>query len=141
MKTDPGKGKMAYELRLPLIRLLDGAGGTIREVAQIGYLELPYINDVAPGMLADMMSRVPMVSLVLGPVSGIGALLTVESHFSVMVKEKSQVFVGGPPLAAKLPLKRRRSSRNEGRNINDGNQGPHAGDDHRGSRRRGATCR
>jgi acetyl-CoA carboxylase carboxyltransferase component len=91
-------GKMAYELRLPLIRLLDGAGGTIREVAQIGYLELPYINDVAPGMLADMMSRVPMVSLVLGPVSGIGALLTVESHFSVMVKEKSQVFVGGPPL-------------------------------------------
>lgn len=91
-------GKMAHELRLPLIRLLDGAGGTIREVAQIGYLELPYVNDVAPGMLAEMMSEVPMVSLALGPVSGIGALLTVQSHFSVMVKEKSQVFVGGPPL-------------------------------------------
>jgi acetyl-CoA carboxylase carboxyltransferase component len=89
---------MAHELRLPLIRLLDGAGGTIREVAQIGYLELPYVNDVAPGMLAEMMSEVPMVSLALGPVSGIGALLTVQSHFSVMVKEKSQVFVGGPPL-------------------------------------------
>lgn len=91
-------GKMAHELCLPLVRLLDGAGGTIREVAQIGYLELPCIDDVAPGMLADLMSRVPMVSLVLGPVSGIGALLTVESHFSVMVREKSQVFVGGPPL-------------------------------------------
>jgi len=91
-------GKMAYEMKLPLIRLLDGAGGTIREVAQIGYLELPYVNDVAPYMLADIMSTVPTVSLALGPVSGIGALLVVQAHFSVMVKEKSQVFVGGPPL-------------------------------------------
>ena len=41
---------------------------------------------------------VPVVSVGLGPVSGIGAMLMVESHFSVMVKEKSQVFVGGPPL-------------------------------------------
>ncbi|MEA1966664.1 MAG: carboxyl transferase domain-containing protein [Thermodesulfobacteriota bacterium] len=91
-------GKMAHELRLPLVRLLDGAGGTIREVADIGYLELPIVNDVATGMLADLMSEVPMVSVVLGPVSGLGALLTVEAHFSIMVKEKSQVFVGGPPL-------------------------------------------
>lgn len=91
-------GKMAHELRLPLVRLLDGAGGTIREVADIGYLELPVINDAAMGMLADLMSEVPMVSVALGPVSGIGALLVVESHFSIMVREKSQVFVGGPPL-------------------------------------------
>ena len=91
-------GKMAHELRLPLVRLLDGAGGTIREVADIGYLELPVVNDVAMGMLADLMSEVPMVAVALGPVSGIGAMLAVESHFSVMVKEKSQVFVGGPPL-------------------------------------------
>ena len=91
-------GKMAYEMRLPLIRLLDGAGGTIREVSKIGYLELPYINDVALNMFADMMAIAPMVSLALGPVSGIGALLVVQAHFSVMVKEKSQVFVGGPPL-------------------------------------------
>ena len=91
-------GKMAYELRLPLVRLLDGAGGSIKEVAQIGYLELPQIDDVSPGMMVDLMSTVPLVSLALGPVSGIGALLIVQSHFSVMVKEKSQVFVGGPPL-------------------------------------------
>ncbi|WDP85412.1 MAG: hypothetical protein HUN05_09955 [Desulfobacter sp.] len=91
-------GKMAHEMRLPLVRLLDGAGGTIREVADIGYLELPVVNDVAMGMLADLMSEIPMVSVALGPVSGIGALLAVESHFSIMVKEKSQVFVGGPPL-------------------------------------------
>ncbi len=91
-------GKMAHEMRLPLVRLLDGAGGTIREVADIGYLELPIVNDVATAMLADLMSEVPMVSVALGPVSGIGTLLAVESHLSIMVKEKSQVFVGGPPL-------------------------------------------
>ena len=91
-------GKMAHELRLPLVRLLDGAGGTIREIADIGYFELPVVNDVAMGMLADLMSEIPMVSVALGPVAGIGALLAVESHLSIMVKEKSQVFVGGPPL-------------------------------------------
>ncbi|MEA1962054.1 MAG: carboxyl transferase domain-containing protein [Bacillota bacterium] len=91
-------GKMAYELRLPLIRLLDGAGGSIREVAQIGYLELPVVDDVAPAMLAELMTMVPLVSVALGPVSGIGALLMVQAHFSIMVKETSQVFVGGPPL-------------------------------------------
>ena len=100
-------GKMAHELRLPLVRLLDGAGGTIREVADIGYLELPVVNDVAMGMLADLMSEVPMVAVALGPVSGIGAMLAVESHFSVMVKEKSQVFVGGPAPGPVLPRARR----------------------------------
>jgi acetyl-CoA carboxylase carboxyltransferase component len=91
-------GKMACELRLPLVRLLDGAGGSIREVAQIGYLELPQINETAPAMMAELMSMAPVVALALGPVSGIGALLMVQSHFSIMVKKKSQVFVGGPPL-------------------------------------------
>ncbi len=90
--------KMAYEFRVPLVRLLDGAGGSIREVADIGYVELPFITDMAARDLAEMMSMIPIVSLGLGPVSGIGAFLMVQSHFSVMVKEKSQVFVGGPPL-------------------------------------------
>ena len=90
--------KMVYELRLPHIRLLDGAGGSIREVADIGYLELPVLNDVAPKQMGDIMSMVPVISLAMGPVSGVGALLIVQAHFSVMIKEKSQVFVGGPPL-------------------------------------------
>jgi len=90
--------KMVYELRLPHIRLLDGAGGSIREVADIGYLQLPVLNDVAPKQIGDIMSMVPVVSIVMGPVSGVGSFLVVQSHFSVMIKENSQVFVGGPPL-------------------------------------------
>jgi len=90
--------KMAYELRRPVLRLLDGAGGTIKEIAKVGFTELPTINDVAPQQMGDLLSRVPVAAAALGPVSGIGALLLVNAHFSVMVKEKSQVFVGGPPL-------------------------------------------
>jgi len=90
--------KMAHELRMPVVRLLDGAGGTIKEIAKVGFTELPTINDVAPQQMGDLLSMVPVVAAALGPVSGIGALLMVNSHFSVMVKEKSQVFVGGPPL-------------------------------------------
>ena len=90
--------KMAHELRVPMVRLLDGAGGTIKEIAEIGYTELPTVNDVAAQHMAELLSMVPVASIGLGPVSGIGALLMVNSHFSVMVKEKSQVFVGGPPL-------------------------------------------
>ena len=90
--------KVAHELRLPTIRLLDGAGGTIKEIAQVGFTELPMISDVAVGQLAALLSMAPVVSVGLGPVSGSGAMLMVQSHFSIMVKEKSQVFVGGPPL-------------------------------------------
>ena len=90
--------KMVREFRVPLVRFLDGAGGSIREVADIGYVELPFISDIAARDLGELMSMVPIVSLGLGPVSGLGAFLMVQSHFSVMVKEKSQVFVGGPPL-------------------------------------------
>ena len=90
--------KMAHELRLPLLRLLDGAGGTIKEIAKIGFTELPTINDTAAQQMGDLLSMVPVAAAALGPVSGLGALLMVNAHFSVMVKEKSQVFVGGPPL-------------------------------------------
>ena len=43
------------------------------------------------------MSTVPVVGLALGPVAGLGAARCVTSHYSVMVKELSQLFVAGPP--------------------------------------------
>ena len=93
--------KMAHSLHLPLVRLLDGAGGSIKEVAEVGYVEIPVADDAAMRQAVELMAIAPVVSLDLGPVSGIGAMLTVISHFSVMIKQKSQVFVGGPPLDRK----------------------------------------
>ncbi|MBN2124960.1 MAG: carboxyl transferase [Deltaproteobacteria bacterium] len=91
--------KMARELRIPAVRLLDGAGGTIKEILKFGYVKFPTLPDFAMKDLVNIMSMVPVVSVALGPTAGSGGLLMVSSHFSVMVKETSQVFVGGPALA------------------------------------------
>jgi acetyl-CoA carboxylase carboxyltransferase component len=90
--------KMARELKVPMVRLLDGAGGTIKEILKFGYVKFPTLPDHAMKDLVHSMSMVPIVSVALGPTAGSGGLLMVSSHFSVMVKEKSQVFIGGPAL-------------------------------------------
>ncbi|MBU2645923.1 carboxyl transferase [bacterium] len=90
--------KMARSLKLPAIRLIEGAGGSIREILEIGYTELPSSGDECVQDRVDIMSEVPVVSAGFGSVAGLGALYMVQSHFSVMVKEKAHVFVGGPPL-------------------------------------------
>lgn len=90
--------KMARSLRLPVIRLVEGAGGSIREILEIGYTELPSGNLEGGQNEAEAMSEIPVVAVGFGAIAGLGALFMVKSHFSVMVKEKAQVFVGGPPL-------------------------------------------
>ena len=44
----------------------------------------------------------PVVSLCLGSVAGLGAARVVTSHYSVMVKGTSHLFVAGPPVVARL---------------------------------------
>jgi acetyl-CoA carboxylase carboxyltransferase component len=44
------------------------------------------------------MSEVPVVAAALGPVAGLGAARVAHSHFSLMVRGVSQVFVAGPPV-------------------------------------------
>jgi acetyl-CoA carboxylase carboxyltransferase component len=90
--------QMAYELKVPLIRMLDGGGGTVKEVQEIGHTDIPTGTDTWAQNAVDIMSMVPIVSIAMGPTAGFAPVLLVESHFSIMVKETSQVFVGGPPL-------------------------------------------
>jgi len=90
--------KMARRLRLPVVRLLEGAGGSIKEILNIGYTELPTWNDEATQDQVDMMSEVPVVSVGFGAIAGLAAMYLVQSHFCIMIKEQTQVFVGGPPL-------------------------------------------
>jgi acetyl-CoA carboxylase carboxyltransferase component len=42
-----------------------------------------------------------VVAAALGPVAGMGAARVAASHFSVMVRETSQLFVAGPPVVAR----------------------------------------
>jgi acetyl-CoA carboxylase carboxyltransferase component len=49
-------------------------------------------------MYAEQISTVPVVNMLLGSVVGIGAAKAVLGHFSVMVRDISQLFVAGPPV-------------------------------------------
>jgi acetyl-CoA carboxylase carboxyltransferase component len=92
--------KMANELRLPLVRLVDGTGGggSVKSLEMMGYTYVPFI----PGMdlAVENMSLVPVVAAALGPVAGLGAARVVASHFSVIVQGTAQLFVAGPPVVA-----------------------------------------
>ncbi len=90
--------KMARSLKFPMVRLIEGAGGSIREILEIGYTELPSSGDECAQDRVEVMSEIPVVSAGFGSVAGLGALYMVQSHFSVMVREKAHVFVGGPPI-------------------------------------------
>ena len=89
---------MAAEYGLPLVRLLDGTGGggSVAEVERLGATYVPYV----PGFdqVVANLGRVPVVSLGLGAVAGLGAARLVASHYSIMVRGLSQMFTAGPPV-------------------------------------------
>ncbi|MEQ8435115.1 MAG: carboxyl transferase domain-containing protein [Oceanicaulis sp.] len=92
--------KMAGELGLPLIRLIEGTGGggSVKSILDMGASYVPF-NPGWDHVVANL-SRVPVVSLALGPVAGLGAARAVSSHYCVMVKGLSQMFIAGPPVVA-----------------------------------------
>ncbi|MGB6117825.1 MAG: carboxyl transferase domain-containing protein [Mesorhizobium sp.] len=102
--TIPGKfgmcEKMANELRIPLVRLLESTGGNSRSLEQMGRTYIPQMEGWET-VIANM-ATIPVVSLGLGPVAGIGAAKMVFSHYAVMVRNQSHMFMAGPPLVARL---------------------------------------
>jgi acetyl-CoA carboxylase carboxyltransferase component len=92
--------RLAHDLRLPLVRLVDGTGGggSVKTLEQMGFSYVPPL----PGfdLVVRNLSIVPVVAAALGPVAGLGAARVVCSHFSLIVKGTAQVFVAGPPVVA-----------------------------------------
>lgn len=97
---------LASEYSMPLIRMIEGTGGggSVKTLEQSGYTYIPEI----PGWdrMVDNLSEIPIVSLGLGPVAGLGAGRMVMSHYSVLVEGLSQMFVAGPPVVAAVGEKR-----------------------------------
>src|SRR5262245_57761602 len=87
----------AREWRLPYVRLLDAAGGSVRSFEEIGRTYLPDGN-IWSAIDVDLLSCVPVVSAVLGSVAGLPAINACLAHFNLMLKDKSQLFPGGPPV-------------------------------------------
>ena len=94
--------QMAHEMRLPLIRMIDGTGGggSVKMIEDMGFTYVPYV----PGWdhVVKNLDTVPVVALALGPTAGLGAARVVASHYSVMVKGLSQIFTAGPAVVAAL---------------------------------------
>lgn len=88
--------KMAHELKLPIVRMIDGTGGggSVKTLEMIGATYIPAV----PGWsdVVKNLETVPVVALALGPTAGLGAARVVASHYSVMVKGLSQLFAAGP---------------------------------------------
>jgi acetyl-CoA carboxylase carboxyltransferase component len=87
--------RYAYEYKLPIVRMVDSGGGSVKLLKQSGHTKIPGYA-LQPGVA--LLSRSPVVGIALGACAGSGAVRTAWSHFSVMVKGVSQVFAGGPPV-------------------------------------------
>ena len=95
--TEPPANRRALEWRLPYVRLLDAAGGSVRSFEEMGRTYLPDGN-VMSAVDAKLLPIVPVVSAVLGSVAGLPAVNACIAHFNLMVKGISQLFPGGPPV-------------------------------------------
>ena len=94
--------QMAHELKLPLIRMIDGTGGggSVKSLEDMGFTYVPFV----PGWehVVKNLETVPVVALALGPTAGLGAARMVASHYSVMVRGLAQIFTAGPKVAAAI---------------------------------------
>jgi acetyl-CoA carboxylase carboxyltransferase component len=97
-----GSAKMYYiehlarQQRVPLVRLIEGAGGSVRANARrhsgqpiVGGQVSPYV---------DLLGTVPVVSAAMGSVAGLPAARMAFAHFSIMVRDTAVIFAGGPPV-------------------------------------------
>jgi len=87
--------RMAQQLRMPIVRMVDTAGGSVRLIEQQqstkipGYPQWPVI---------PLLGTVPVVGIAVGACAGLGAVKVCASHFSVIVENIAQVFAAGPPV-------------------------------------------
>src|SRR6266850_138027 len=97
--------RMAQELRLPLIRLVEGSGGggSVKTIETTGRANVPGVDGWE--IVVDNMAIVPRVALGLGSVAGLGAAHLAAAHYSVMVKNTSALFVAGPPVVERIGQK------------------------------------
>src|SRR5438094_403970 len=97
--------RMAQELRLPLIRLVEGSGGggSVKTIETTGRANVPGADGWE--IVVDNMAIVPRVALGLGSVAGLGAAHLAAAHYSIMVKNTSALFVAGPPVVERIGQK------------------------------------
>jgi len=100
MRRKGGQGgfvdDLALDYKIPLIRLIDGFGGSAGTAKLKGYSVLPGHSQSPKQIFVELLGAVPVVGAVLGVAAGGPAGRAVMSHFSVMVKRQSRIFASGP---------------------------------------------
>ena len=87
---------MAFNYRIPLINLVDGAGGSVTSARRRGHTVFPGVSGFEQSV--RLLGLVPVVSAVMGTAAGGPAGRVILSHWSIMIKETSQIFAAGPPV-------------------------------------------
>jgi acetyl-CoA carboxylase carboxyltransferase component len=92
--------ELAWRYRIPLVRFLEGGGGSVPRGDSKGSGGGGEAVNAHPRFMSIMqvMGAVPVVSAAMGAVAGLPAARLVASHFSIMTKHTSQVMIGGPAL-------------------------------------------
>jgi acetyl-CoA carboxylase carboxyltransferase component len=90
---------LACRYRLPLIRLLEGGGGSVAGTGgRAKPAPEPAFGNPRFLSIARALRTAPVCSAALGAVAGFPAARLAASHFSVMTQTTSQVLIGGPAL-------------------------------------------
>jgi len=85
--------RLAHQLHMPLVRLVDSAGGSVKLLMQLGGTKIPGYSSWPAN---EILKTVPVVGVALGSCAGLGAIKVLSSHFSVMVRGQAQVMAAGP---------------------------------------------
>ena len=89
---------LAVQYKSPLVRMLEGGGGSVKGGARRGTVGEPVFSAPRFRIIADALGQVPIVSIAAGAVAGFPAGRLVASHFSVMTRHTAQILIGGPAL-------------------------------------------
>ena len=97
---------LAASYRIPLVNLIDGAGGSVTSILKRGHTSFPGVHGFDPGVhgfdrSVELLGIVPVVSAVMGSAAGGPAGRAILSHWSVMVEGTSHVFAAGPPVVSR----------------------------------------
>jgi acetyl-CoA carboxylase carboxyltransferase component len=93
---------LAIDLRVPLVRFLEGGGGSVAgsggKAGRPRMAGSPVYEVSRFLSIAQVMKIVPVASAAVGAVAGFPAARLAASHFSVMTRDTAQVLIGGPAL-------------------------------------------
>lgn len=93
-----GLDNLAFQYRIPLVRLHESGGGSVRTNRSHHSGVAMTVGEGAPSPYVDLLGSVPVAAASMGATAGIAAARMALAHFSVMVKDAAVIFAGGPPV-------------------------------------------